>query len=128
LARADIHSPDDREITELAMHGRRDPNLQVIEVVLSERNLLSLFSKLFIEDSARTLYNGDVPDGYVLKLVAEDDDTHYESPTRMGARAGFIHPDTQNLVNALYATVEEWQNKRKVVSLFNESVKNAQGA
>lgn len=126
MARADIHSRTEKETTELISYSYKLDN-DIIEVVLSERNLLSLLAKLHINESKRTIYNGDVPKGYVLKLVSEDDETHYAGESRKGASAGGMHPDTEELVAALKETIKEWEANRNKVLLFHKAAEATRG-
>jgi hypothetical protein len=67
---------------------------------LSERNLLSLLTKLHTEGSQCTIEGGDdcMLDDYPMRVKAEPDDVHY------GGREygpGLMHPVTEQLVKAL---------------------------
>jgi hypothetical protein len=74
----------------------------VLDVVLSERNLLTLLSKLYTPGSSREFVNGDVPAGIALaRFRAERDDQHYNSPSRRGAGPGEMHPITEKVLAAI---------------------------
>jgi hypothetical protein len=65
----------------------------VVEVALSERNLIVLLSKLYTPDSASTILVGDVSDEFAYAVIrCERDERHYASPTRQGAAPGPMHP------------------------------------
>ena len=68
---------------------RADSAKPVLDIALSERNLLVLLTKLYTPGSACTIQSGDVPDefGYA-QIRVEPDEYHYEFPTRDGAAAG----------------------------------------
>jgi hypothetical protein len=92
-----------------------DQGLPVLDVVLSERNLLVLWSKLYTPGSRCEFHNNDCPsDVAYVRLRAEKDDEHYASPTRLGAQgwAGAMHPVTEAIVavarQAIAAAVEEF--------------------
>lgn len=93
----------------------------VIEVRLSERNLLSFLSKLYEEDSARTMYNtvvyvdGKLSDTMVLKLVAEKDEEHYKDPDRQGSPAGQVTPSTDSLIGKVREVLKEYGDTSKEV-------------
>lgn len=98
--RLDITGPHD--IEEMAA---------AIEVRLSKRNLLSLLSKLDMEDSARTLETTEVwvndklarPTQFVLRVISEDDTEHYHRETRPArGMAGMMHPDTERAIMGMY--------------------------
>jgi hypothetical protein len=85
-------------------HPREDDG-PVLEVALSERNLIVLLSKLYTPGSQRTIHVGDKPAGLGgVILCAETDDEHYASPTRRGAPAGPMHPISE-LVTAVVKRV-----------------------
>jgi hypothetical protein len=64
-----------------------------LDIALSERNLITLLSKLYTPGSACTLQVGDTPSGFGAVLVrAEPDELHYAWPTREGAPPGAMHP------------------------------------
>jgi hypothetical protein len=80
----------------------------VLDIVLSERNLLSLLSKLYTPGSACELHGGDVPDGFrFVRLRGQIDEVHYVSPTRLGAPAGEMHPVTETILNAIKEALDE---------------------
>lgn len=81
----------------------------VLDVALSERNLLTLLSKLYTPGSACSFCNGDVPDGFAYAcLRAEPDEYHYASPTRECAPAGSMHPLTELVLMAVRAAVADY--------------------
>lgn len=64
-----------------------------LDIALSERNLITLLSKLYTPGSACTLEVGDPPSGFDAALLrAEPDELHYAWPTREGAPPGNMHP------------------------------------
>jgi len=86
---------------------RPDDNRPVLDISLSERNLLILLSKLYTPGSACSFRNGDVPDGFAYaEFRVEPDDLHYASPTRDGAGPGPMHPLAE-LVRAHIARILE---------------------
>lgn len=65
----------------------------VLDIGLSERNLVVLLSKLYTPGSACSLNSGDVPDLFEHAVFrAEPDELHYVSPTRDGAGPVPMHP------------------------------------
>lgn len=65
----------------------------VVEIGLSERNLIVLLSKLYTPGSACTILVGDVADELAYGVIrSETDEQHYASVTRQGAAAGPMHP------------------------------------
>lgn len=65
----------------------------VLDIALSERNLLVMISKIHTPGSRCSFLNGDVPEGFAYATFrAEPDDYHYASPTREGSPAGPMHP------------------------------------
>jgi hypothetical protein len=83
----------------------------VLDIALSERNLLTLLSKLYTPGSACSFLSGDIPDelGFVQACFrGEPDEYHYCSPTREGAPAGSMHPLTEGVVVAIRAAVAEF--------------------
>jgi hypothetical protein len=82
-----------------------DQRKPVLDIALSERNLIVLLSKLYTPGSACSFQNGDVPDGFAYAtLRAEPDELHYTSPTRAGASPGLMHPIAE-LVRGVVADV-----------------------
>lgn len=80
----------------------------VLTFVVSERNLISMLSKLYTPGSARTIESVDVPANFKgMRLCAEEDTVHYASPTRMGAPAGPMHPTTERIVQTIKQIVAE---------------------
>jgi hypothetical protein len=83
----------------------------VLDIALSERNLLTLLSQLYTPGSACAFFNRDVPDGFVHAcLRAEPDEYHYSSPTREGAPAGPMHPLTERVLVAIRAAIAEFMD------------------
>lgn len=83
----------------------------VLDIALSERNLLTLLSKLYTPGSACSFLSGDIPDelGFAHPcLRAEPDEYHYGSPPRGGAPAGSMHPLTERVLIAVRAAVAEF--------------------
>jgi hypothetical protein len=80
----------------------------VLVVALSERNLLTLLSKLYTPGSLCEVWNGDVPSAFAfVRLRAEPDDVHYSSPTRLGAPPGPMHPVTEKVLLAIHAALAD---------------------
>lgn len=125
MARLDIHPQESDKLVDHDLYY--DKGRQVVEVTLSERNLLALLAKLYIDGSRRTLINTDTPEGYVLKLVAEDDKTHYSSVTRGGAPAGAMASPTEEFVQLLKTTLDNYKTRYKLATLFHKSVEDSQG-
>ncbi len=72
-----------------------------LEVVLSERNLLTLLAKVRRADSAATLVKFDTAGAHVLVVRAEDDETHY------GARTpGPMHPLEEEFLKRVQPSLE----------------------
>jgi len=79
-----------------------------LELILSERNLLSLLSKLYTPGSAAAIVIGDVPPGYNSLLIsAERDEKHYSSESREGEPAGIMHPVTERVLAAIRTILRE---------------------
>lgn len=68
-----------------------------VEVILSERNLLSLLDKLYMPGSARTLQRNT--ESNTLSISVETDAEHYEG--RAVGTAGEMHPDTEAALAAI---------------------------
>lgn len=84
-----------------------DENEPVLDIALSERNLVILLSKLYTPGSACSFTNGDVPDGFAYATFrSEPDELHYAYPTRDGAPAGPMHP----LAELVHAVVRDVLN------------------
>jgi hypothetical protein len=66
-----------------------------VEVTLSRRNILTLLHKLDMPGSARTIVKEFPEQDYFLIVKAEDDDEHYQ-----GRTPGFMHPDTEDFIEA----------------------------
>ena len=65
----------------------------VLDIALSERNLIVLLSKLYTPGSKCSFLNGDVPEGFAHACFrVEPDEFHYAFPTRDGGPAGPMHP------------------------------------
>lgn len=81
-----------------------DEDQPILDIALSERNLIILLSKLYTPGSQCTFLNGDVPEGFAhARFRAEPDDLHYAYPTRDGAPAGPMHP----LAELVHAAVKQ---------------------
>lgn len=82
----------------------------VLDIVISERNLLTLLTKLYTPGSACEIGNGDVPEGFRKAwLKAEKDDVHYASATRQSSQgvAGQMHPVTEKVLAAVKKIIED---------------------
>lgn len=75
---------------------------QKIEVVLSERNLLSLLVKLYQPESLRTLERWSADFQHILSMRVETDKEHY-GDRKPGPRS----PETERIVQALQKALEE---------------------
>lgn len=68
----------------------------IIEIILSKRNLLALLTKLEREESKKTIMTNNFYDGEgneidgMVVVTAEKDDVHYE-----GREPGPMHPETE---------------------------------
>jgi len=72
----------------------------VIEVVLSRRNLRTGLHKLEMPGSAREIQSDDGPSAMLLRLRFEDDDEHYAHPDRCAPPCpGVMHPDTERALS-----------------------------
>lgn len=108
--RLDIHKATKVEELHLSRGATR-----VAEIVLSEKNLLSMLCKLYQPGSGRTVYNnvvkvdGELQDDLVLKLVSEPDDEHYNDTDRGGAQgwAGVMVGSTEAFIQKLRVFLEE---------------------
>lgn len=69
-------------------------------LVLSERNLLALLSKLYTEDSACQLEGGLA---CPMSVRAEPDVVHYAHAGREGEPPGPMHPVTEQIIALLRA-------------------------
>lgn len=70
----------------------------VVDVTLSQRNLLTLLHKLDLPGSARTLKtDSNVPAGCRLRVRAEDDRKHYQQ--RGWPPPGVMHPATEAFIS-----------------------------
>ena len=74
----------------------------VITCSLSERNAVTLLSKLYTPGSRCELICQDVPVGVACaRLRIEPDQQHYNSPSRHGAGPGAMHPVTERILRAV---------------------------
>ncbi len=74
----------------------------VLDIALSERNLIVLVSKLYTPGSLCSFVNGDVPEGFAHAVFrAEPDELHYAYATRDGAPPGPMHPIAEFVVAAV---------------------------
>lgn len=81
-----------------------DEKMPILDIALSERNLIILLSKLYTPGSQCTFLNGDVPEGFAhARFRVEPDDLHYAYPTRDGGPAGPMHP----LAELVHAAVQQ---------------------
>lgn len=87
---------------------RADSAKPVLDIALSERNLLVLLTKLYTPGSACTIQSGDVPDefGYA-QIRVEPDEYHYQFPTRDGAAAGPMHPFSEAVAAAVKTALQK---------------------
>jgi hypothetical protein len=85
-----------------------DSDKRVLDIALSERNLLVLLAKLYTPGSACTVTSGDVPDdvGYA-RIRVEPDEYHYQVPTREGAPPGAMHPLSEAVATVVKAILED---------------------
>jgi hypothetical protein len=69
-----------------------------IHVVLSERNIKTLLTKLSMEGSARTIFKLPQEDtaGYLLIVSSQKDEEHYGDVT-----PGVMHPQTEKDIKAI---------------------------
>ena len=80
----------------------------VLDIALSERNLLVLLAKLYTPGSACTIQSGDVPDDFgYAQIRVEPDDYHYQFPTRDGAAAGAMHPLSEAVAAAIKMALQQ---------------------
>jgi hypothetical protein len=80
----------------------------VLDIALSERNLLILLTKLYTPGSACTIRSGDVPDEFAYAQIrVEPDEYHYQFPTREGAAAGVMHPFSEAVAAAVKVALEQ---------------------
>jgi hypothetical protein len=81
----------------------------VLDVAISERNLLSLLSKLYTRGSSCAIDSYDVPEEFArVRLRVEPDEFHYASPTREGAPPGPMHPLTECVLVAVRVATAEF--------------------
>jgi hypothetical protein len=80
----------------------------ILLVAISRRNLLTLVSKLLTPGSRCEIWNDDVPSAFAfLRLRAEPDDIHYNSPTRLGVPPGPMHPVTEKVLQAIESAIAD---------------------
>jgi len=80
----------------------------VLDVVISERNLLTLLSKLYTPGTRREFLSGDVPPGVAFaRIRAESDQQHYNSPSRRGVGPGPMHPVTEHVLRAIHDALDQ---------------------
>jgi len=79
-----------------------------VAVALSERNLLTLLSKLYTPGSTPAIYTGG-GDSTLHVILAEDDETHYGHSARGGHPAGSMHPTTEAILRHLREVLVEMQ-------------------
>jgi hypothetical protein len=84
----------------------------VLELKLSERNVLALLTKLYTPGSACAVDCHDVAEelGFICaRLRVEPDELHYfASPTREGAAPGPMHPLTECVLIAVRTAIAEF--------------------
>jgi hypothetical protein len=81
-----------------------EETLPILDISLSERNLIVLLGKLYTPGSRCEFHNGDVPEGFsYARFRSEPDELHYASPTRDGGPPGPMHP----LAEFVHAAVKE---------------------
>jgi hypothetical protein len=89
----------------LLCHDPANPK-PVLDIALSERNLIVLLSKLYTPGSACELINGDVPAAFAYaRFRSEPDELHYAFPTRNGAPPGRMHPVAEAALVAVRDTI-----------------------
>lgn len=87
---------------------RADSAKPVLDIALSERNLLVLLTKLYTPGSACTIQSGDVPDDFgYAQIRVEPDDYDYQFPTRDGAAAGAMHPFSEAVAAAVKTALQK---------------------
>ena len=97
----------------------------VIEIALSERNLLSLLSKLYEPDSLCTITNNVIDDGAGKNIIgnvairAEKDDVHYADPARRGSAPGQMSPKTERIVKLLQKGIEEIEREENPTEVYS---------
>jgi hypothetical protein len=82
---------------------RLDINEDRVTLVLSERNLLALLTKLYTKGSFCTIQG---PEGCPISVKSEHDDVHY------GSRVfgpGLMHPITEKFIESIQEVVREHQ-------------------
>jgi hypothetical protein len=83
----------------------------LLDIALSERNLIVLLSKLYTPHSKRCLRCCDVPAEFAhADITAELDEFHYAHPTREGAPAGPMHPIAELIHQAVRRLVDDAVN------------------
>lgn len=74
----------------------------VLDIALSEKNLIVLLSKLRTPGSKLTLINHEVSDEFAYaRIRVEPDEYHYAPPTREGASPGVMHPIAELVYTAV---------------------------
>ena len=80
----------------------------MIECVLSERNALALVIKAYTPGSRCELVCQDVPAGVAYaRIRIEPDQTHYNTPGRLGAAPGAMHPVTERILRAINGAIRD---------------------
>jgi hypothetical protein len=74
---------------------------QVLRLVLSVTNLLTLLAKAYTHGSKRTLGAPGTPPGLIVRVTVEGDSEHYNLPDGRVVLPGELHPVTAHLVAAL---------------------------
>ena len=80
----------------------------ILDVALSERNLIVLLSKLYTPGSMCEFLCHDIPEVFAYaRLRVEPDEYHYASPTREGAPPGPMHPIAELVHDAVTSLLSE---------------------
>src|SRR5581483_9745986 len=99
----------DRVMARIQLTHPRDGSRPVLLCTLSERNLLTLVTKLHTPGSRCAIGVGDVPEGFEMAwLQAEPDELHYASQTREGAPPGPMHPFSELVLLAVRRAIGEF--------------------
>jgi hypothetical protein len=81
----------------------------VLDVCLSETNLLALLAKLHTPGSSCELRPGDIPPALALvRIRAEPDERHYDIPSRGPVLPGELHPITERVVEAIRVVLADY--------------------